>query len=296
MVAGSKRLIGVWLALVIVFWAARPATMQPRTASATRIVSLVPALTEMLFAIGAGPQVVAVSSYDEFPAEVKSLPRVGALLDPDMERILALRPDLVISYGSQTDVQAQLARANIRVFSYRHAGLAGVFSTLRELGAAIGRPADGERLAREIRSGLDAIEARVRGRSKPRTLLVFERDPASLRGVYVSGGVGFLHDMLGIAGGVNVFADVKRESVQPSVETMLARAPEVILEVRATGMLETADNVTQAKRVWGALASVPAVKQGRIQILSGEYMVVPGPRVVQGTAAFARALHPDAFK
>jgi iron complex transport system substrate-binding protein len=226
---------------------------------------------------------------------VKSLPRVGALLDPDMERILALRPDLVVSYGSQTDVQAQLARAKVRVFSYRHAGLAGVFTTLKDLGAAVGRPAESERLAREIRAGLDGVEARVRGRPKPRTLLVFERDPASLRGVYVSGGVGFLHDMLVIAGGTNVFADVARESVQPSIETMLSRAPEVILEVRATGLLEAAD-VSQAKRVWGALASVPAVQQGRIQILTGEHLVVPGPRVVQATEAFARALHPDAFK
>ena len=249
----------------------------------------------MLFAIGAGPQVVAVSSYDEFPPEVKSLPKVGALLDPDMERILALRPDLVVSYGSQTDMQAQLARAKIRVFSYRHAGLNGIFTTLKDLGEAVGRTADSERLAREIRSGLDAIQARVRGRPTPRTLLVFERDPESLRGVYVSGGVGFLHDMLGIAGGVNVFADVARESVQPSVETMLARAPEFILEVRATGLLAGAD-VTQAKRVWGALASVPAVQRGHIQILTGDHLVVPGPRVVQGTEAFARALHPDAFK
>jgi len=296
MAAGSKRLIGVAFVAVIVICAARPATLQERATSATRIVSLVPALTEMLFAIGAGPQVVAVSSFDEFPPEVKSLPRVGALLDPDMERILALRPDLVISYGSQTDIQAQLARAKIRVFNYRHAGLNGVFATLKELGAAVGRPADGERLAREIRSGLDQIQARVKGRPRPRTLLVFERDPASLRGVYVSGGVGFLHDMLGIAGGVNVFADVTRESVQPSIETMLARAPEFILEVRATGMLAPADDVAQAKRVWGALASVPAVRQGHIQILSGEHLVVPGPRVVQGTEAFARALHPEAFK
>jgi iron complex transport system substrate-binding protein len=295
MVAGSKRLIGVVFAAVIVFWAAAPATTQQRPAAAQRIVSLVPALTEMLFAIGAGPQVVAVSSYDEFPPEVKSLPQVGALLDPDMERILALRPDLVVSYGSQTDMQAQLARAKIRVFGYRHAGLNGVFTTLKDLGETVGRTADSERLAREIRSGLDAIQARVRGRPKPRTLLVFERDPASLRGVYVSGGVGFLHDMLGIAGGVNVFADVARESVQPSVETLLARAPEVILEVRATGLLAAAD-VTQAKRVWGALGSVPAVQQGRIQILTGDHLVVPGPRVVQGTEAFARALHPDAFK
>jgi len=294
MAAGTKRLITVAVVALIVFWAARPVTMQSR-ASASRIVSLVPALTEMLFAIGAGPQVVAVSSFDEFPPQVKSLPRVGALLDPDMERILALRPDLVLSYGSQTDVQAQLARANIRVFSYRHAGLNGIFTTLTDLGAAVGRPADADRLARELRGGLDAIQARVRGRGTPKTLLVFERDPASLRSVYVSGGVGFLHDMLGIAGGVNVFADVARESVQPSVETMLARAPEVILEVRATGLLAAAD-VAQAKRVWGALGSVPAVKQGRIEILTGEHLVVPGPRVVQGTEAFARALHPDAFK
>jgi iron complex transport system substrate-binding protein len=249
----------------------------------------------MLFAIGAGPQVVAVSSYDEFPLEVKSLPRVGALLDPDMEKMLALRPDLVVSYGSQTDMQAQLARAKIGVFSYRHAGLNGVFTTLQDLGAAVGRTADAERLAREIRRGLDAIQARVRGRPKPRTLLVFERDPASLRGVYVSGGVGFLHDMLGIAGGVNVFADVVRESVQPSIETMLSRAPEVILEVRATGLLAAAD-VAQVKRAWSPLASVPAVRHGRIQIMNGEHLVVPGPRVVQGTEAFARALHPDAFK
>ena len=295
MAAGSKRLIGVAFVLVVVVWATPPATMQQRTTSAARIVSLVPALTEMLFAIGAGPQVIAVSSYDEFPPEVKSLPRVGALLDPDMERILALRPDLVVSYGSQTDVQAQLARAKIRVFSYRHAGLAGVFTTLKDLGAAVGRPAASEKLARELRTGLDGIQTRVRGRPTPRTLLVFERDPASLRGVYVSGGVGFLHDMLGIAGGVNVFADVARESVQPSVETMLTRAPEVILEVRATGLLAATD-VAQAKRVWGTLAAVPAVKQGRIEILTGEHLVVPGPRVVQATEAFARALHPDAFK
>jgi iron complex transport system substrate-binding protein len=295
MVARQKRLIAAALAAALVFWAAPRATTQQRATRPARIISLVPALTEMLFAMGAGPQVVAVSSYDEFPPEVKSLPRVGALLDPDMERILSLRPDLVLSYGSQTDVQAQLERAKIRVFSYRHAGLAGVFSTLKELGAAVGRPADGERLARDIRTGLDAIEARVKGRPKPRTLLVFERDPESLRGVYVSGGVGFLHDMLGIAGGINVFADVAREAVQPSIETILTRAPDVIVEVRATGLLGTAD-VAGAKRAWSALASVPAVKQGRIHILLGEHLVVPGPRVVKGTEAFARALHPDVFK
>jgi iron complex transport system substrate-binding protein len=313
MAARSKRLIYVGLAVAAILIGARlrdasagqapvrdaSARQAPvRDASArqaTRIVSLVPALTEMLFAVGAGPQVVAVSSYDEFPPEVKSLPQVGALLDPDMERILSLRPDLVVIYGSQTDLQAQLGRAGIRVYNYRHAGLEGILNTLRDLGAAVGHATEGERLAREIRSTLDRLRARVQGRPKPRVLLVFERDPASLRGVFVSGGFGFLDDMLAIAGGVNVFADVKRESVQPSVETILARAPDVILEVRATGLLAATD-VADARRVWRTLASIPAVRNGRIHILNGEHLVVPGPRVAQGAEGFARALHPDAFK
>jgi iron complex transport system substrate-binding protein len=283
------------LVFAVVVCSEIPVPTQSRSNQPSRIVSLVPALTEMLFALGAGPQVVAVSSYDEFPPEVKSLPRVGALLDPDMERILSLRPDLVIVYGSQTDLQRQLTRAGIRAYNYRHAGLAGVFRTLEDLGTVVGRHDEGVRLTRDIHAELDRIQMRVHGRRKPRTLLVFERDPASLRGVFVSGGTGFLHDMLEIAGGVNVFADVKRESVQPSIETMLARAPDVILEVRATGLRAETD-VTEARRAWGALASIPAVRNGRIHILNGEHMVVPGPRVVQGTEAFARALHPDAFK
>ena len=269
------------LACILVFAiVATGAAAQPRQTPAKRIVSLVPALTEMLFAIGAGPQVVGVSSYDDFPAEVKSLPRVGALLDPDMERILTLRPDLVVIYGSQTDVQRQLEQTKIRIYGYRHAGLAGVFSTLRDLGATVGKTAEADRLARD--------------RQVPRTLLVFERDPGSLRGLFVSGGVGFLHDMLGIAGGTNVFADVKKESVQPSVETILARAPEMILDVRPTGV--SAADVPKERQAWNSLSSVPAVRNGRVQILTGEYLVVPGPRVAEATEAMARALHPEAFK
>jgi iron complex transport system substrate-binding protein len=264
-------------------------------APARRIVSLVPAVTEMLFAIGAGPQVIAVSSYDDFPPAVKSLPRVGALLDPDVERILVLRPDLVVSYGTQTDLHSQLERAGIGVFSYRHGGLAGMFETLTTLGIRSGRRAEAEQLGRDLRGHLDSVRARVKGRQRPRTLLVFERDPMTLRGLYVSGGRGFLHEMLDIAGGENVFADVAREAVQPSHETLLARAPDVIVEVRGTAML-AAPGAPDERKAWTALASIPAVRAGRIHLIGGDHMVVPGPRVAQGTEALARALHPEAFK
>jgi iron complex transport system substrate-binding protein len=252
-------------------------------------VSLVPALTELLFAIGAGPQVAAVSSFDEFPSEVKKLPRVGALLDPDTERILSMRPDFVLLYGSQTELQSQFARAGIQTYVYRHGGIATVFETIRELGAATGHKAEAAKVVADLQSRLDAVRASVKGRPRPRVALVFERQPGSLREIYVSGGRGFLHEMLEIAGGVNVFADIARESAQPSIETMLARAPDVIVEVHTRGMLE-AREVAEEQNVWSTLSSVPAVRNKRIHILSGDYLVVPGPRLAQATEALAQAI------
>jgi iron complex transport system substrate-binding protein len=264
-------------------------------AAAKRVVSLVPSLTEALFAIGAGPAVVGVGSFDTFPPDVAKLPRVGALLDPDVERILSLRPDLVVTYGSQTELEAQLARAGIKTFSYRHGGIREVFASIRGLGAASGRQREADALIARLNAQLDALRARVKGRPRPRTLLVVDRQPGTLREVYASGGVGFLHDMLDAAGGANVFADARSESVQPSTETLLTRAPDVILEVRAEGLIKP-DAVRTERNIWSTLASVPAVRQGRIHFLTGSHLVVPGPRLVQGAEDFARALHPDAFR
>jgi iron complex transport system substrate-binding protein len=267
---------------------------QPR-APARRIVSLVPALTEMLFAVGAGPQVVGVSSYDDFPPEVQSRARVGALLDPDTERILSLKPDLVIVYASQIELEAQFARVGIRVYQYRHAGIANVMQTIRELGDVTGHKDESDRVARQLQAQLDAVRLRVRGRPRPRTMLVIGRDAMALRGVFVSGGIGFLHELLDVAGGDDVFADIKREAVQPSSETMLVRAPQVIIEMHPGD--EPSPEILQKERaVWSVLPSVPAVRNGRVYLLYNSALMSPGPRIAQTAEAFARVLHPDVFK
>ena len=259
-----------------------------------RIISLVPALTEMLFAIGAGPQVVAVSSYDTYPPEVATRPRVGALLDPDVERVLSLTPDLVAIYGSQSDLRRQLERASIPIYDYRHAGLPDVMRTIRDLGRVTGHAAEAESVAAGIETRLAGIRARTERRAPVRTLLVFGREPGALRNIYASGGRGFLNDMLAVAGGVNVFADIGQESVQATTELLLTRAPDVILEVRE-GPAYTEAQVRQAAAEWSRLASVPAVKTGRVLVVSGEGVVVPGPRVADAAERMARALHPAAF-
>ena len=256
-----------------------------------RIISLVPNVTEVLFAIGAGPQVVAVSNYDVEPPEVRSLPTVGALIDPDTEKIISLRPDLVITYGSQTDLQAQLKRASIPFFDYRHGGLDHIMVTTRALGARTGHVEQAERVARGLEAAISAVRTRVAGKPRPRTLLVFGREPGSLRNIYASAGRGFLHDMLVVAGGEDVLTDIDKESAQVSTEMILARKPDVILELNAATRL----NETDLKAVvdpWMTLSAVPAVRNKRVIILNGPGLTVPGPRVIDGIEKMAKALHP----
>jgi iron complex transport system substrate-binding protein len=269
----------------------------PPAAGAQRIVSLVPAVTEMLFAIGAGSQVVGVSNYDHFPPEVESLPKVGALIDPDTERILSLRPDLVVVYGSQNDAEARFKKAGIKIFNYRHAptdAILGTLDTMTALGTVTGHEAQAREAVVRITTGLDTVRQKVAGLDRPRTMLVIGRQPGTLQGIYAQGGSGFLNEMLEIAGGHNVFEDVKRESLQPSSETMLRVAPDVLLEVRSGA---PAGNYPGTDlEVWNTLASIPAVRNRQVHALIGDHVVVAGPRIAQGAEAMARVLHAGAYK
>jgi iron complex transport system substrate-binding protein len=295
--ARAQRLIAILALAAIVIGAGAVLVGAPAQGDSAprRIVSLVPSVTESLFAIGAGPQVVGVGTYDSYPPEVKALPRVGGLVDPNTERILSLRPDLVITYGSQAELAGVLKKAGIRTLAYRHGGVADELRTIRALGPATGHEPEAAHVAADVERRLDAVRARVRARPRPRTLLVIDRQPGTLRDVYVSGGRGFLHDLLEIAGGTDVFADIDRESVQPSTETLLARAPEVILELRAATRDPSAD-AADARAAWSVLPSLPAVRSGRILLLTGDYIVEPGPRMAQAAEAISRAIHPEAVR
>ena len=244
----------------------------------------------MLFALGAGEEVVGVSSYDRYPAEVLKKPKVGALVDPDFERIISLKPDLVVVYGTQVDLIARLERARIAMHKYEMEGLANVTTTIRALGDRIGRGAAGRALADRIDSELAGIRRSVAGKPRPKTVLIFGREAGTLRGIYASGGIGFMHDMLEAAGGQDIFADVKRQSLQATTELLLARAPEVIIEAYPSEGWP-ADKIARERDVWRGLPSLPAVRNGRVHVLSDDRLSVPGPRVVEGVRVLLAVLH-----
>ncbi len=271
---------------------AAPAARERQSAGPPqRIVSIVPAVTEMLFAIGAGPNVVAVSSFDTWPPEVKGLTRVGGLLDPDIERILQLRPDLVVVYGSTPEVREKLERAGIATFPYVMGGLDNLMGTIRKLGQAVGRAHEAEKVAAGLEARFDAIRARVAGRKRPRTLLVFGREPGALRAIDASGGQGFLADIVSLAGGENVLAGEKREAVRIGTEAILAAAPEIVIDLHY-GRTLSAEQIDRERAAWQTLPALPAVREGRVALLVGDEFVVPGPRLADAAEAIADVLHP----
>jgi len=282
----------VCVALLIGHVAGLAAQRSTSSAVPRRIVSLVPATTEMLFAMGAGNRVIGVGTYDRFPPEVDRLPRLGGLLDPNIEQLIALRPELVIVYDTQADLRRQLERAGIPMWPYSTRDLADVTSTVRALGTRIGLSAEANATADGIEARLKAVQARVAGQRRPRTLLVFGREPGTLREINASGGYGFLHDLLEIAGGTDVLADVKRASVTMSTEMVLARAPEVIVELHY-GEEWPASRIAEETRVWSQLSSVPAVRNKRVVLVAGDEFVVPGPRVPMAAERLAAILHPE---
>jgi iron complex transport system substrate-binding protein len=286
------RSVAVLLCLFLLL--GRPTATHSSDRAPSRVISLIPAVTEMLFAVGAGSQVVAVSSFDRYPPDVDALPRVGALIDPDVERILSLHPDLVVVYATQTNLREQLERAKVPVYVYSHAALADILSTIRSVGARVGHEKAAVDLATSIDRRIAAVRTRVAGLPRPRTLIVFDREAGTLRGIYASGGFGFIHDMVTAAGADNVFADVKQQAVQATTELILARRPDVVLELRGDPV--SADTRQREIGVWQSLASVPAVRTGRVYFLADQSTVVPGPRVAQAVELIARTLHPEAWK
>ena len=294
MAADKKSIVLVVIIAMFALCSRAPTAQAP--AAPQRIVSLIPAVTEMLFSIGAGPRVIGVGNFDRYPPEAQTRTKVGGLIDPDIERIISLKPDLVAVYATQTDLRTQMERARIPVYLYQHSvdpdAVADITATIRSLSKRVGSERAGEELAQHIDDDIASTRRRVAGKPRPKTLLVFGRDAETLRGIYASGAVGFLHGMLDAAGGANVFADVNRQSIQATTELILARAPEVIVEIG----IDTASSKSRSLRAWAVLGSVPAVRTHRIYQIRGDEMMNPGPRVARAVRRMAEALHPEAFK
>jgi iron complex transport system substrate-binding protein len=247
------------------------------------VVSLAPSMTEALFAIGAGSSVVGVSRYCDYPEAATHLPRVGGFLDPSLEAILALSPDLVVGARSPSNrgVVETIEAHHIAVYFPHDESLQGVRDMLRELGERTDHAAQANALVASMNNHLLAIDSALAARTKPRVLLVFNQNPMS-----VAGPGTFPDEMLRHAGGINAVSDGNGYPTL-SIERVMALAPDVIVEAWMGAGERTASD-------WGRYTTIPAVAHGRVIAVEDERLLRPGPRLVEGVGVLARLLHPDA--
>jgi iron complex transport system substrate-binding protein len=252
-----------------------------------RIVSLAPNLTEIVYAVGAGNRLVGRTKYCDYPAEVKSVAEIGDTMTPSIERIIALKPQLVlVSTASQLEAfTKQLDEQKIAVYVTDPHSLEEVFRSIATLGDLLGRHDRADKLVSDLRRRADAVAAAV-NTSKP--IKVFYQ--VSDEPLYTIGRESYLTDLVRRAGGVSVTADVPTSFPRFSGEAALAARPEAII-LPTGGSMGTANS-----KVAAALKNSPAALSNRVFKLNEDHLSRPGPRLVDGLEEMARALHPEAFK
>ena len=248
---------------------------------------MAPNLTEIVFALGAGERLVAVSEYSDYPPEARRLPRLGGFLNPDVEAILALRPDLVIVRDYSRRLEEKMAAFGVPVLRVRDEAIADILVAVREVGRALGLPERAGALAAALEREVDSYRLRPEPEHRPRVLLVAGRTPGSLQDLYAPGAGTFLDEMIALTGGSNVFGDSKIAYPKLSKEEIIARDPEVILEpVSATSYAGTRPDPAD----WKVLGTVSAVRSGRVHVLEGDYLLIPGPRLGLALRDLERAI------
>jgi iron complex transport system substrate-binding protein len=248
-------------------------TAVPRSAPPRRIIAVAPSAAELLFALGLGERVVGVGDYVTWPPEARALPRLGGLLDPRLETVAALRPDLAVLLPSQRELGERLAALGVGVLEVPHESLADVERAARAIAKRAGEPAAGERFAARWRRELAPAPL-------PRTasvVVVVTREPGALGRPLVAGPGNFLDELIGRLGLRNAFADAPLAWPQVGLEEVLARRPDVIVELQARA--PTAEEAAALRRDWGAVPQLPAVRDGRVVVLGGDHALVPGPRL-----------------
>jgi len=257
-----------------------------------RIVSLAPAITEIIFALGAQDRLVGVSSYCDFPPEARQIESVGGFINPNLEKIISLKPDLVVvSPNSGTKaVQANLNRLGIPNLIVQFYTIEGLVNAYRQLGSVLGKTDAAVQLQTELAATLDAITARLAGVTMlPRVLFVRAHNP-----LYVAAPGTYEDDLIIRTGGINCIPHSSVRYPHYNVEEIVRLNPDIIIDAT---FYDTPNESERAmvRSVWAPLTTIHAVQNNRIYIIKTDIHSVPGPRTPQMLTILASLVHPEYF-
>lgn len=293
----SVTIVTAIVALFVGSWFAKASLPEPSRPphrlighTPSRIVSMAPSITETLFALGLGQRVVGVTRFCSFPAEVAELPRVGGHLDPNLEAILRLRPDLVVVMTEQGDLADSLNKLGVRTLAVGDDSVEQVLDTITTLGTHCGVTEQATALVDNLQSRMQAIENRTTGRRRPSVLIVIDRSlgAGTIEDAFVAGRDDYFESLIAMAGGRNAYRGPEIPYPVVSIEGIIRMAPDVIIDLAAGW---AGDGSEQALTDWRHFPQVAAVRHNRLHALTADYAMVPGPRFILLLEALADRIH-----
>jgi len=292
-----------WLLLIISCWMAAGVTMfgsrqglensgAPLPDRADRIVSLAPNITEILFAIGLGDKITGVTLDSDYPPDAAEKPKVGTFWQPDIEAVVAARPDLVITLGfeQQKNLAERLRRIGYNSLTVNIEKVSDFFAAIEKIGIATGRQRQANELISRIRTKLRQLASIVGAGPKVRVLWVVQREP-----LRVAGRDTFVNEMIELAGGENAIGSTVHKYPPIGSEQVIACNANVIIE-SAMGREDIENQRDRALQHWSKFKFLPAVANRRVFVIPGDTVSRLGPRLYEGTETIARCLKPHLFE
>ncbi|MBW1646449.1 MAG: cobalamin-binding protein [Deltaproteobacteria bacterium] len=257
-------------------------------ATPRRLVPLVPSLAEILFALGLEERIVGVTDFATYPPAARRKPKIGSFFNLNLEKIIALRPDLVVASleGRQEGVIASLRKFGIPVYRVNPKTLVGIYRTLSNLGEITGTLPRAQQVILAMKKKVGTVERRVAGRPRQRVFYQVGVEP-----IITVNGKTFAADLIGRAGGILVTRDNPVLYPRYSVERVIADNPQVII----ISSMSPNTNYRRLVATWKRWRSIAAVRDNRVFVIDADLVDRASPRIVQGLEQIARLLHPEAF-
>lgn len=291
----SQILIRGLLLLIVLFFSIETGWAEvSKKTFPKRIISLSPGITEILFEIGAGGNVVGITNFCTYPEATKNVAKVGGLINPSVETMITLLPDIIIYQAGNPRIAKFAQQLGIRSLPIHMHHIEEIFATIREIGEALGYSKSAEQLTKKLRLDIAAHKNRLAGIPAKPVLLLLSDSNDPLRDLYAVGRGTFLGELLEIAGGDNVLPDPKALYPTVSKEFIMRQSPEVIIEAGPKVGLPEAD-LEGRRKEWGKFPTIRAVREKNIHFIGADYILIPGPRLVNIIDQFAKAIHPDRF-
>jgi iron complex transport system substrate-binding protein len=258
-----------------------------------RIVSLSPNVTEIIYGLGAWDRIVGVTMYSDFPPEAKTIPRVGGWVNPNLEAIVNLKPDLVIFMKDQDSIFGDnIRKLGLNTLSVdSNSSIKDIENSILQLGKVLKKEKEAESLAARIRSNLEEMSSKTSKLPKKRVLFIVGRNPGTLEDIYVIGRDNYINELINLAGGENVVKS-NRFALKIAKDALLSFDPEVIIEI-AYDKTENRDSTIET---WSTLKEISAIKNKEVHIVSSSELLHPSQRVIEGADVLAHILHPEVFE